>query len=163
MKFDVKFWGNFPCYVFQGLGVRRKISPKFHVKNGVKIGKFHASFTLLGRSADESGTGTARTVSQEPKPETIFSVEGAAIQEASKPQTGRTALPPNHLFQFHCVHVSARLITDWLRLSLHCSYQSCRTGLRSTRCFLALGTQAPNQAYLTRAGVLYFGHLQLKP
>ena len=27
-------------------------SPKFHVKNGVENGKFHANFTLLGRSAD---------------------------------------------------------------------------------------------------------------
>ena len=36
VKFGVKFWCNFPRYVFQGLGVRRKISPKFHVKNGVK-------------------------------------------------------------------------------------------------------------------------------
>ena len=32
--------------------MRVKISPKFHVKNGVKNGKFHATFTLLGRSAD---------------------------------------------------------------------------------------------------------------
>ena len=32
--------------------MRRKISPKFHVKNGVKNGKFHANFTLLGRSAE---------------------------------------------------------------------------------------------------------------
>ena len=32
--------------------MRRKISPKFHVKNGVKNGKCHANFTLLGRSAD---------------------------------------------------------------------------------------------------------------
>ena len=54
VKFGVKFWWNFPCYVFQGLGVRRKISPKFHVKNGVKNGKFHANFTLLGRSAEEN-------------------------------------------------------------------------------------------------------------
>ena len=52
VKFGVKFWRHFPCYVFQGLGVRRKISPKFHVKNGVKNGKFHANFTLLGRSAE---------------------------------------------------------------------------------------------------------------
>ena len=34
--------------------MRRKISPKFHVKNGVKNGQFHANFTLLGRSADDS-------------------------------------------------------------------------------------------------------------
>ena len=47
------FWWNFPRYVFQGLGVRGKISPKFHVKNGVKNGQFHANFTLLGRSADK--------------------------------------------------------------------------------------------------------------
>ena len=46
---------NFSCYVFQGLGVRWKISPKFHVKNGVKNGKFHANFTLLGRSAETVG------------------------------------------------------------------------------------------------------------
>ena len=45
---------KFPCYVFQGLGVQRKISPKLHVKNGVENGNFHANFTLLGRSADES-------------------------------------------------------------------------------------------------------------
>ena len=32
--------------------MRRKISPKFHVKNGVKNGTFHANFTLLERSAD---------------------------------------------------------------------------------------------------------------
>ena len=51
----VKFLAcDVPCYVFQGLGVRRKISPKFHVKNGVENGKFHANFTLLGRSADPS-------------------------------------------------------------------------------------------------------------
>ena len=53
MKSGVKFGRNFPCYVFQGFGVRRKISPKFHVKNGAKNGKFHANFTLLVRSADE--------------------------------------------------------------------------------------------------------------
>ena len=34
--------------------MRRKISPKFHVKNGMKNGKFHANFTLLGRSAEET-------------------------------------------------------------------------------------------------------------
>ena len=54
VKFGVKFWRDFPCYVFQGLGVRRKISPKFHVKNGAKNGTIHAKFTLLGRSADIS-------------------------------------------------------------------------------------------------------------
>ena len=32
--------------------MRRKISPKFHVKNGAKNGKFHPNFTLPGRSAD---------------------------------------------------------------------------------------------------------------
>ena len=32
--------------------MRRKISPKFHFKSGVKNGKFHANFTLLGRSSD---------------------------------------------------------------------------------------------------------------
>ena len=32
--------------------MRRKISPKFHVKNGVKNGKLHANFTLLWRSAE---------------------------------------------------------------------------------------------------------------
>ena len=32
--------------------MRRKISPKFHVKNGVKNGNFHAHFTLLARSAE---------------------------------------------------------------------------------------------------------------
>ena len=32
--------------------MRREISLKLHVKNGVKNGKFHANFTLLGRSAD---------------------------------------------------------------------------------------------------------------
>ena len=53
VKFGVKFWWNFPRYVFQGLGVRRKISPKFHVKNGVQNGKFHANFTLPGRSAEK--------------------------------------------------------------------------------------------------------------
>ena len=31
--------------------MRRKISPKFHVKNGAINGTFHANFTLLGRSA----------------------------------------------------------------------------------------------------------------
>ena len=35
--------------------MRGKISPKFHVKNGVKNGKFHADFTLLGRSAENVG------------------------------------------------------------------------------------------------------------
>ena len=53
VKFGMKFWWNFRCYVFQGLGVRGKIAPKFHVKKGVKNGKFHANFTLLGRSAEK--------------------------------------------------------------------------------------------------------------
>ena len=34
--------------------MRQRISPKFHVKNGVENGKFHANFTLLGRSAEKS-------------------------------------------------------------------------------------------------------------
>ena len=37
--------------------MRRKISPKFHVKNGVKNGKFHANFTLPGRNADPKQKG----------------------------------------------------------------------------------------------------------
>ena len=36
--------------------MRRKMSPKFHVKNGAKNGKFHAKFTLLGRSADRTSS-----------------------------------------------------------------------------------------------------------
>ena len=44
--------GKFSVLRFQGLDVRVKISPKFHFKNGMKNGKFHANFTLLGRSAD---------------------------------------------------------------------------------------------------------------
>ena len=40
--------------------MRRKFSPKFHVKNGVKNRKFHANFTLPGRSAD--GTVTLCTL-----------------------------------------------------------------------------------------------------
>ena len=54
VKFGLKFWWNFPCYVFQGLGFRGKLSPKFHAKNGVKNGKFHAIFTLLGRGAEKT-------------------------------------------------------------------------------------------------------------
>ena len=34
--------------------MRGKISPKFHVENGAKNGKSHASFTLLGRSAEKT-------------------------------------------------------------------------------------------------------------
>ena len=52
----VKFWWKCPCYVFQGLGVRTKISPEIHAKNGVKNGRFHANFTLLGRGADKIRT-----------------------------------------------------------------------------------------------------------
>ena len=48
VKFGVKFWWNFPCYAFQGLGVRGKLSPKFHVNNGVKNGKFHANSLCWG-------------------------------------------------------------------------------------------------------------------
>ena len=62
---------NFPCYVFQGLGARRKISPKFHVKNGVKNGRFHANFTLLVRSADlrprSLGPATTQNLSERPR------------------------------------------------------------------------------------------------
>ena len=43
-----KFRWDFACYVFQALGVRRKLSPKCHVKNGAKNGKFHANFTCWG-------------------------------------------------------------------------------------------------------------------
>ena len=39
---------------FPGFGcLKRKISPKFHAKNGVKNGQFHADFTLLGRGAEK--------------------------------------------------------------------------------------------------------------
>ena len=47
---------KFPRYVFQGLGVRGKISLKFHFKNGAKNRKFHANFT--GRSADQCTKGS---------------------------------------------------------------------------------------------------------
>ena len=40
VKLGVKFWWNFSCYVFQGLGVRGKISPKFHVKTVWKTENF---------------------------------------------------------------------------------------------------------------------------
>ena len=39
---------------FTGFGcLKRKNSPKCHVKNGVKNGKCHENFTLLGRNADK--------------------------------------------------------------------------------------------------------------
>ena len=81
VKFGVKFWWNFPRYVFQGLGVRRKISPKFHVKNGGENGKFHANFTLLRRSADQgSGRGPENgkiTKSGEERVQKVFRAQGA--------------------------------------------------------------------------------------
>ena len=46
VKFSVLRFPGFGC-------ANRKISPKFHVENGVKNGKFHANFTLLGRSAEK--------------------------------------------------------------------------------------------------------------
>ena len=49
---------KFSALRFPGLGMRRKISPKFHVKDGVKNGKFHANFTLPGRSAEFFSEGT---------------------------------------------------------------------------------------------------------
>ena len=48
----VRFGVRFSVLRFPGFGCAREISPKFHVKNGVKNRKFHANFTLLGRSAD---------------------------------------------------------------------------------------------------------------
>ena len=44
VKFGVKFWWNFPCYVFQGLGARGKISATFS-RVWVCEGKFHQNFT----------------------------------------------------------------------------------------------------------------------
>ena len=46
MKFGVKFGEIFRATFSRGLGVRQKISLKFHVKNGVENGKFHANFSL---------------------------------------------------------------------------------------------------------------------
>ena len=56
VKFGVKFWWNFPCYVFQGLGVRRKISPKFHVKNGVKKTENFTQISLCWSAALRIGS-----------------------------------------------------------------------------------------------------------
>ena len=40
VKFGVKFWWNFPCYVFQGLGVRGKFHQNFTSKTVWKTENF---------------------------------------------------------------------------------------------------------------------------
>ena len=45
VKFSVLHFPGFGC-------ARENFTPEFHVRNGVKNGKFHANSTLLGRSAD---------------------------------------------------------------------------------------------------------------
>ena len=98
VKFGVKFMWNFPCYVFQDLGVRRKISPKFHVKNGVKNGKFHADFTLLGHSAEIS---TSRySVWRFPHQGNFWGSSGATPENSSSPtgkrsENGGVGIAPN--------------------------------------------------------------------
>ena len=57
VKFGVKFWWNFPRYVFQGLGVRRKISPKFHIKNGVENENFTQVSLCWGAALTQPGVG----------------------------------------------------------------------------------------------------------
>ena len=58
------------------LGARGKISPEFHVENGVKNGKFHANFTLLGRSAEGPLGRLCDTTSDTP----ILGDTGAALR-----------------------------------------------------------------------------------
>ena len=53
VKFGVKFWWNFPCYVFQGLGVRGKFHQISRQKRCEKR-KIHANFTLLGAALRNS-------------------------------------------------------------------------------------------------------------
>ena len=50
----MKFWREmFRVLRFPGFGrARENFTSKFHVKNGVQNGKFHANFTLLGGGAD---------------------------------------------------------------------------------------------------------------
>ena len=55
---------KFSVLRFPGFGCARENSPKFHVKNGVKNGKFHANFTLLGRSAEGLGRKAPPTLSR---------------------------------------------------------------------------------------------------
>ena len=44
---------KFSVLRFPGFGCAREISPKVHVKNGVKNENFTQNFTLLGRSAEK--------------------------------------------------------------------------------------------------------------
>ena len=70
------FGWNFPCYVFQGLGVRRKISPKFHVKErcekrkislcwGMALTKFwHVLFRKFNWNSSDYSRAALRAVSE---------------------------------------------------------------------------------------------------
>ena len=53
LRLGVKFGEIFRVLRLPGFRCpNRKISPKYHAKNGVINGKFDANFTLLGRGAD---------------------------------------------------------------------------------------------------------------
>ena len=78
-----EIWVKFPRYVFQGLGARGTISQKFHAKNAVKSGKFHANFTLLGHSAE---VGTLVSDS----PATIVPAAAMELQVADSLRGART-------------------------------------------------------------------------
>ena len=72
--------------------MRRKISPKFHVKNGVKNGKFHANFTLPGCSAEISQQVTDSGCPQALKRATPVLQGSKPASEAGAPKHSRSGL-----------------------------------------------------------------------
>ena len=71
VKLGVKFWRNFPCYVFQGLGVRRKISQIFHVKTVWKTGSFtQISFCWGAALKNDRSNNTIQRESTQNNPNT---------------------------------------------------------------------------------------------
>ena len=41
------------CYIFQALASESENFTKYHAQNGLRNGKFHANFNLLGRGAEK--------------------------------------------------------------------------------------------------------------
>ena len=57
----VKFGVKFSVLRFPGFGCATEHFTKFHARNGVRNGQFHANFTLPGRSADNPNPNHSAT------------------------------------------------------------------------------------------------------
>ena len=104
VKFGVKFWWNFPCFVFQGLGARGKISPKYRCDHSTDPSEnlLQSPFQDLRAPFSEPFLEVCVVVrplyAQGPKIEKHFPRSPSGIEIFKRDWTVQASCPPNPYF-----------------------------------------------------------------